>query len=362
MIGLKKKVLILVTSAIIVASAFTPVTAEVSIDAVYPPTEHRKHGYIIYDDSGADDKAVLLMRADCARRGGEFLECGTICGPDEYTRHGSAETEKQDGTESIPIVLRRESDDCPQVCAYNCLFYSATPLFNSQTQFNLKPREKPTWKPIESDSECASNLAGYGKRSKAICYDMIHHSSRGPLMVVVPAGEGFENSFAIGRYEISVRDYSHYCILSDVCQPISDRERRNEPMTGITLMEAQAYAAWLSERTGQTYRIPTKQEWEYAAFANAKQPEPKFNCGLAAYVDKNDVRGVSSVKVGSSNGWGLRNYIGNIQEWVIDDKGQILAAGGHYGNSEKDCNIDHMVPNDGSSNGYTGIRLVREIP
>ena len=97
---------------------------------------------------------------------------------------------------------------------------------------------KANWKPVESDSECTKRLAGYGKRAKAICFDMIHRSARGPLMVVIPNGDAYEKPFAIAKYEISVSDWSKYCILSGSCKPVKDKEKRNDPVRNISLLEA----------------------------------------------------------------------------------------------------------------------------
>ncbi len=188
---------------------------------------------------------------------------------------------------------------------------------------------------------------------------MIHQQARGPLMVVVPDGEGFDKPFAISKYEVSVSDYSKYCILSGTCQPIKDKERRNEPMTGISLQQAESYANWLSERTGKTYRIPTRDEWVYAANAGGKQPKKDFNCRVTVRDKLIKGTGIVSVKSGKSNGWGLKNYIGNVQEWVKDGN-SIYVRGGAYTDAHSKCDISLERDSDGNSDEVTGFRLLRE--
>jgi len=215
------------------------------------------------------------------------------------------------------------------------------------------------WKPISSESECSNRLAGYGKRAKAICFDMVHSAARGPLMVVVPNGEAIEKSFAISKYEASVSDWSKYCILSGTCKPIKNKERKNDPITGITLQEAQDYAKWLSERTGKIYRIPTKSEWEYAANAGGNQPKKDFNCRVTVQEKLIKGTGIVSVKSGKSNGWGLKNYIGNVQEWVIDGNNTTV-RGGAFIDAHSKCDLSLERSHDGNADDSTGFRLIRE--
>ena len=218
-------------------------------------------------------------------------------------------------------------------------------------------KTEEAWKPISSGRECKSSLAGYGKRAKAICFDMINKGWRGPLMVVVPGGGDIQKPFAIGKYEISVGDYSKYCALTGKCTPVTDKDKFDQPQTGITVQDAEEYAKWLSERTGKTYRLPTSAEWKYAADANGKQPRKDFNCRVA--LGDKVIKGTGPVSVvsGQQNGWGLKNYVGNVQEWVLDGN-NIKARGGAYEDAFSNCDINLERPHSGSADNTTGFRLV----
>ena len=224
----------------------------------------------------------------------------------------------------------------------------------------VSPEKKQKARIIPKGKECTSDLAGYGSRSKAVCFDKIYENVRGPLMVVIPSGEGIERPFAIGKYEISTNDWDRYCFLSATCPRLQDRERANQPITGITFKQAGEYATWLSEQTGNRYRLPTYAEWKYAAAAAKGYHRTKtdFNCRT---LENDEPRKAFSVKSGTSNGWGLKNYIGNVQEWVINTSGKTMAAGGHFDTDHADCNIDYLVPHDGNADDYTGFRILMEM-
>jgi len=210
-----------------------------------------------------------------------------------------------------------------------------------------------------SAGNCRPTLAGYGRRSRGTCYDVLSGDAKGPLLVVVPAGEGIGHPYAISKYEISVSDYNQYCQVSGECTGVRGAAD-DLPVTGISYKQARAYAAWISQQSGYVYRLPTEQEWTYAANAQGKQPTKDFNCRvtLGSQVIKGQALG--SVKMGKPNGWGLKNYIGNAQEWVVTKNG-IRANGGAFSDSLSNCSISMSKAHDGKADSITGFRLVREI-
>ena len=115
-------------------------------------------------------------------------------------------------------------------------------------------------------------------------------------------------------------------------------QREDAPVVCVSWSDATAYAAWLSKKTGRTYRIPSTVEFEYAsragtstpwfwgndpdkaceyanvgdrAFANQYPSRPSFSC-TDGYVY------TASVKKFKPNPFGLYDIIGNAWEWTND--------------------------------------------
>lgn len=89
------------------------------------------------------------------------------------------------------------------------------------------------------------------------------------------------------------------------------------PVVCVSWFDANAYAAWASHRTCQTYRLPSEAEREYAARAGTTS---HYWWGAASSKDKANYAGKGTAPVASftPNPWGLHNVHGNIWEWCAD--------------------------------------------
>lgn len=206
---------------------------------------------------------------------------------------------------------------------------------------------------------CAKrSLEGKGIRNRTWCIDQLTDGYKGPELVVIPKN-GTIRKFAIGRTEIKNGDFNNYC-KSTGCTAHPGGNRF--PVTRLSVDEANSYIAWLSDQTGRTYRLPTKQEWHYAAEAKtgkASKADPNINCTIDSRGVKIGEKLVSTLS-GKPNPWGLYHQVGNAQEWVTDGD-RLLAIGGAHTDPKSECSIEKSRIHTGKADAVTGFRILREI-
>ena len=143
--------------------------------------------------------------------------------------------------------------------------------------------------------------------------------------------------FAVGAHEVTLAEWAA-CVDDGGCSPVplrrhGESDARSRPITHVTWHDANAYADWLSGRTGMDYRLPSEAEWEYAARANTTTP---FYSGVAVTSKQANFDGRYDWRVGSAltpnvymgrtlevglleaNAFGLHDVHGNANEWTLD--------------------------------------------
>ena len=143
-----------------------------------------------------------------------------------------------------------------------------------------------------------------------------------PVMVRIP-GQNFE----VGRYEVTFGQWDA-CVAAGGCNDYRPDDegwgRGDRPVINVSLHDAQAFVQWLSQHTGQRYRLVTSAEWETAARAgritnhwwgvrHAVCDESAHNGANFDACTDDRTRPVGSFP---PNPYGLYDMHGNVAEWV----------------------------------------------
>ncbi|MDR2938142.1 MAG: formylglycine-generating enzyme family protein [Prevotellaceae bacterium] len=176
--------------------------------------------------------------------------------------------------------------------------------------------------------------------------DTCCHSNRQPLRTVAI------EDFSIGKHELTVAQFAQFVGETNY---ITDAEKdggstilqgtewktvdtvnwRHDskgsvntcsdcPVIHISWNDAVAYCEWLSSTTGNSYRLPTEAEWEYAARGGVKSTGTIFSGSdsinkVAWYLGNVDVEiGVRKVGQKVPNQLGIYDMTGNVWEWCSD--------------------------------------------
>jgi formylglycine-generating enzyme required for sulfatase activity len=154
-------------------------------------------------------------------------------------------------------------------------------------------------------------------------------------------------SFAVGKFDVTRAEYAAFIVATgykakddDGCfvygggkfkgfsraswqRPDFD-QTANDPVVCVSYDDAQAYTAWLSQKTGHSYRLLSESEWEYAARGgttttywwgdNAGAGNANCNgCGT-----KWDNKQTSPSGFFPKNPFGLFDMNGNAWQWTAD--------------------------------------------
>lgn len=114
----------------------------------------------------------------------------------------------------------------------------------------------------------------------------------------------------------------------------------NEPVACVSWNDATAYINWLSDKTGEPYRLPTEAEFEYAVRGGSDSTfpwgeDPETGCEVGNFFDSEGKKAVPDfpwegtvcsdgygmvAPVGSfkPNPFGLYDIVGNLWEWTQD--------------------------------------------
>ena len=245
--------------------------------------------------------------------------------------------------------------------------------------------------------------------------DRLRDGTPGPELVVIPAGTFkmgaihgggdpdekpvhqviIPRPFAMGRYEVTFAEYDRFCQATGREKPKAGRrwfpfsnwERGNRPVMNVTWDDAVAYTRWLSEQTGQRYRLPNESEWEYAARGGVDERywwgfstgENRANCkGCGSKWDNKKTAPVGSF---GANPFGLFDTAGNVWEWCQDtwhesydgapadgsawqggEDQRRVQRGGSFGSKPRYIRSPARGRGDpGSRYVYLGLRVLREL-
>ena len=185
--------------------------------------------------------------------------------------------------------------------------------------------------------------------------DVFRECATCPEMVVVPAGSftmgsptsevlrgsnespqhavTFARQLAVGRFALTFDEWDA-CAAAGGCNGYKPSDegwgRGRRPVINVSWADAKEYVAWLSRKTGKTYRLLSEAEREYVTRAGTTTPfwwGSSISTSQANYNGRSTYDGAAQgefrqktlpVNSFQPNPWGLYQVHGNVGEWVED--------------------------------------------
>ena len=151
---------------------------------------------------------------------------------------------------------------------------------------------------------------------------------QGTRVVDAPRQRLVARELLIMKNHVTEAEYA-MCMAEDACPTVPTSLRADYAQTNLNHLDATAYAAWFSARTGQHWRLPTDAEWlraaadrgrddDYSEDANGADPSRRW---IASYLREVELRGKADLAQHPTghfgvNTRGVSDIAGNVWEWT----------------------------------------------
>lgn len=223
-----------------------------------------------------------------------------------------------------------------------------------------------------------------------------------PEMVLIPAGSfwmgseerdltaaGNEKSqqlvhiddFWIGRYPITNQQYAQFLQQSEHPapphwnneRPVQDKP--DHPVVNVSYDDASAYCIWLSQQTGQPFRLPSEKEWEKAAKGDATEKriyvwgnEWRATSANTEEFGAKTTTPVTTFEQVNKSPYGVVDMLGNVWEWTTsrykkyDNDTRLVVRGGSWINDHRLAHISTKGRYEpGTKRPYLGFRIATDV-
>jgi serine/threonine-protein kinase len=204
-----------------------------------------------------------------------------------------------------------------------------------------------------------------------------------------PAHAVTVNAFEMDKTEVTNLEYAQFVKQTNHAPPSQWGGTRppagdeQVPVSNVSYEDAIAFARWRSQRDGVTYRLPTEEEWEYAARNGDKNNlYPWGDTWQSGNAVTQETGAIKADPVGKhpqgADRWGVQDLMGNVYEWTSSKaslypgnplklpdqyKDWIVIRGGGYGtptNNMSGTRRDWFASDYKSP--LLGFRLVKTAP
>jgi formylglycine-generating enzyme required for sulfatase activity len=155
----------------------------------------------------------------------------------------------------------------------------------------------------------------------------------------------------IMKRQVTVSEYAR-CVEEGACPRISSAGTTSDvPVTGVSWHDASAYAAWWSRKTGVVHRLPSDEEWTFAAAEKARDeamplvdPADPAQAWIARYeAESSRAKPATTVPqpggAFGTNSKGLDDLAGNIWEWTDSCFVRVALDHEHQRTTNTNCGV-----------------------